>query len=148
VSLNNVLEEGFLDLYFNGTAIPDIAENDTTGPATVLEVTLHTADPGEAGTKLTNEATYTGYTRVTVARTAGGWLRSDSTINPVTTITFPVATSGPETIAFWSVGPPGNDILHWSGAVDPLVEIPAGGGGIQPGIRGIDNAPASTITLD
>lgn len=148
MSLNSVLEEGFLDLYFNGTAIPDIAENDTTGPAATLEITLHTADPGEAGTKLSFEATYGGYTRVQIARTTGGFLRVNSTISPVVTIRFPVATSGPETIAFWGVGPPGNDICHWSGPVDPLVEIPAGGGGIQPGIRGNNNAPASTITLD
>ena len=148
MSKSNILEEQWLDLYFNGTAIPDIAQNDTTAPATTLEVSLHTASPGEGGTKLTNEATYTGYARVQVNRNTGGWIRAGSSMSPVLSIAFPIATSGPETITYMGIGPPGNDILHWYGTITPNIVIPAGGGGVQPTLRGNDNPPASTITED
>lgn len=62
--------------YFLNSAITLIG--DATGlpaAATVgsLYVSLHTADPGVAGDQSTNEATYTSYARVAVARTTGGW---------------------------------------------------------------------------
>ena len=148
MSKSNALEISWLNLYFNGTAIPDIAENDTSGPATTLTVGLHTADPGEAGDQSTNEANYTGYTRITVARTTGGWLIAGSVISPVVTIVFPIATSGPQTITHWSIGTGTGNNMGWSGTVTPNIVIPAGGGGVQPAIRGNDNPPASTITED
>ena len=60
MSKSNTLEDGILKLLFNGTAIADLAENDTTSPLTNLFVSLHTADPGEAGTQNTSEITYWG----------------------------------------------------------------------------------------
>ena len=62
-----------LALIFNGTAWPDIAQNDTSAPATELYVSLHTADPGVGNSQTTNEAAYTNYARVSVARTVSGW---------------------------------------------------------------------------
>jgi hypothetical protein len=63
----------FLALVFNGTAIADIAENDTTAPLGNLYVSMHTANPGVGGNQSTNEAAYTNYARVAIPRTAGGW---------------------------------------------------------------------------
>ena len=40
---------------------------------TNLYLALHTADPGAAGSQTTNEATYTSYARVSVARSTAGW---------------------------------------------------------------------------
>jgi hypothetical protein len=65
---NNILA-----LIFNGTTWPDIAENDTSAPATNLYLSLHTADPGVGNSQLTNETAYTNYVRIAVARTTGGW---------------------------------------------------------------------------
>lgn len=62
-----------LALIFNATAWADIAENDSSSPATNLYISLHTADPGVGGSQLTNETGYTNYARVAVARTTGGW---------------------------------------------------------------------------
>lgn len=61
-------------LIFNGTAIADIAENDTTAPLTNLYLSLHTADPTAAGNQTSSETAYTNYARVAVARTTGGWV--------------------------------------------------------------------------
>lgn len=62
-----------LALIFNATAWADIAENDSSSPATNLYVSLHTADPGVGNDQTTNETAYTNYTRIAIARTTGGW---------------------------------------------------------------------------
>lgn len=62
-----------LALIFNATTWADIAENDTSSPATNLYLSLHTATPGVGGSQLTNETAYTNYVRIAVARTTGGW---------------------------------------------------------------------------
>lgn len=62
-----------LALIFNATAWADIAENDSSTPATNLYLSLHTADPGVGNNQLTNETSYTNYARIAVARTTGGW---------------------------------------------------------------------------
>jgi hypothetical protein len=62
-----------LALIFNATAWADIAENDSSSPATNLYLSLHTADPGVGGSQETNETSYTNYVRIAVARTTGGW---------------------------------------------------------------------------
>lgn len=62
-----------LALIFNATAWADIAENDSSSPATNLYLSLHTADPGVGGSQTTNETSYTNYARIAVARTTGGW---------------------------------------------------------------------------
>lgn len=62
-----------LALIFNATAWADIAENDSSAPATNLYLSLHTADPGVGNSQTTNETAYTNYVRIAVARTTGGW---------------------------------------------------------------------------
>lgn len=44
-----------LALIFNATAWADIAENDSSSPATNLYLSLHTADPGVGNSQLTNQ---------------------------------------------------------------------------------------------
>jgi hypothetical protein len=106
MSKGNTFENDFLLLIFNGTAIADLAENDTTSPATNLYVALHTGVIGdlEAGNQTTNEATYTSYARVAVARTSGGWTVSTNTVTNAATISFPACTGGSNTITCFSVG--------------------------------------------
>jgi len=62
-----------LALIFNATTWADIAENDSSSPATNLYLSLHTADPGVGGSQTTNETSYTNYARIAIARTTGGW---------------------------------------------------------------------------
>lgn len=62
-----------LALIFNATTWNNIAENDSSSPATNLYLSLHTADPGVGGSQTTNETSYTNYARIAVARTTGGW---------------------------------------------------------------------------
>lgn len=104
MSKSNLLENGILALLFNATALANLAENDSSSPATNLYVSLHTADPGEAGDQTTNEATYTDYARVAVARTSGGWTVSGNAVTNTAAIIFPEASGGSNTITHFGVG--------------------------------------------
>ena len=140
MSKTDEFENSFLGLIFNGTDIPDIAEDDTTSPATTLTVSLHTASPGEGGDMSNNEAQYTGYSRVTVVRTPSGWTLSGSTINPTKDIVFPVATGGGEILDSIGIGSGVGNNLMYIGSLNPSIVVMTG---VTPRVT-----TASTITED
>lgn len=133
MSKSNTLENSILLLIFNATTFADIAENDTTSPATNLYVTLHTADPGEAGTQATNETSYGSYARVAVARTSGGWTVSGNTVTNAALVQFPQCTSGTATITHVGVGigatAAATTVLLYKGALSSSLSVSSG---IQP----------------
>src|ERR1700675_3571021 len=101
MSKSDTFEADWLKLIFNATAIANLADNASGAPLTNLSVALHTADPGNGGNQTTNEATYTSYARVSVARTAGGWSitgTNPASASPVATISFPACTGGTNAI--------------------------------------------------
>lgn len=121
-----------LKLIFNATAISLIADNTATTPLTNLYVALHTADPGSGGSQTTSEATYTGYARVAVARTTGGWTASSAqSTSPVAAITFGAGTAGSGTVTYFSIGTAvsGAGKILYSGAVTPSIVT---GNGVTP----------------
>ena len=132
MSKTNTFETNMLQLFFNGTTIADLAENDTTSPATDIYVSLHTADPGEAGDQTTNEATYTSYARVAVARTGVGWTIAGNNCSNASAITFPQCTGGSETITHFGVGTgaAGAGYLMYKGTITS----PIGGLAVSSGI--------------
>lgn len=142
MSKSNSCETDILELIFNATTWPDLAENDTTSPAANLYVSLHTSDPGEAGDQTTNEIAYTSYARVAVARTSGGWTVTGNSVSPVATITFPAGTGGSGTATHFGVGTltSGAGQLLYSGTVTPNIVC---GNGVTPTLT-----TASTITED
>jgi hypothetical protein len=107
MSKSDYLESAYLKMVFNGTALANIMDNAAVGPNSFLSVALHTADPGDAGTQATSETAYTGYARVFVARTTGGWTVSGTAPTqaaPFANIDFPACTGGTSTITYFSVG--------------------------------------------
>jgi hypothetical protein len=128
MSKSNALETDLLELLFNGTALADLAENDASSPATNLYVSLHTADPGEAGNQTTSECAYGSYARVAVARTSGGWTVSGNQVVPAAAINFPQATSGSETATHFGIGtaPSGSGYLMYKGTITPNIAISNG----------------------
>ena len=140
MSKSNAFENDLLKLIFNATAIANLADNAASSPLTNLYVSLHTADPGEAGNQSTSEATYTSYARVAVARTSGGWTVTGNSVSPVANIDFPAATGGSGTITFFGVGSAssGAGVLYYSGTVTPNISVTAG---VTPRLT-----TASTIT--
>lgn len=142
MSKSNTFENDWMKLIFNATPIANMADNAATSPLTNLYVSLHTADPGEAGTQTTSEAAYTNYARVAVARTSGGWTITNNSASPVADISFPAATGGSETETFWAVGTAssGTGKILYSGAISPTIVVSSG---VTPKIT-----TASTITED
>jgi hypothetical protein len=104
MSKGNTFENDFLKLVFNATAIANLADNAASSPNTNLYVSLHTADPGEAGDQSSSEATYTGYARVAVARSGSGWTVTSNSVTNAAAITFPQCTGGSNTITHFAVG--------------------------------------------
>jgi hypothetical protein len=121
VSKGNTTETDVLAKLFNNTAISWDAN-------TNLYVALHTADPGEAGTQPTSEATYTGYARVTVARTSGGFTVSGGSVTNAAAITFGACTAGTNTITHFSVGTAtsGAGQILYSGALTASLAVSSG----------------------
>lgn len=116
-----------LKLFFWGTAIADIADNDQSSPVTTLTVALHTADPDESGDQTTSEIAYTGYARVAVARSSAGWAIASGTVTPVANMDFPVSTGGAGgTITHFSVGTGVGNKLMYSGPVTPNIAVSSG----------------------
>jgi len=95
MSKGNTFENDVLKLIFNATAIANIADNAASSPLANLYVSLHTADPGEAGDQTTSETAYTGYARVAVARTAGGWTVTANSVSPNANIDFGQCSASP-----------------------------------------------------
>lgn len=143
MSKGNTFENDLLALIFNATSIANLADNAATAPLTNLAVALHTADPGEAGTQATNETAYTGYARVSVARTSGGWTVASGSVSPNANIDFGQCTASPgAAITHASVGPTGGGAtkIFYSGALSASITMAVG---VIPRIT-----TGSTITED
>jgi hypothetical protein len=121
-------EVALLKMLLNGTPFANVFDNAASSPITVLYLSLHTADPGSAGTQSTSEVTYTSYARVGITRTTSGWTVSATTgiATPVSTITFPTPTGGTgQTATYAGVGrdATGSGFLFYSGLITPSIII-------------------------
>lgn len=114
MSKGNVTENDIMQFIFNSVAMPAYGA--------VLYVHLHTADPGEAGVAATNEADYTGYAPVGVARDGSGWTVTNNQAINTAEITFPECTGGANTLTHASVTTLAGQILY-SGALTAPINI-------------------------
>ena len=117
-----------LALIFNGTTIPGLAQNATSSPLTSLYVSLHTADPTAGGTQSSNEVSYTGYARVAVARTSGGFTVTGNAVDPAAPVVFPACTGGTATATYFAIGEAssGANELMYAGPITPSISISSG----------------------
>ena len=104
-----------------------VAQN-AASPATNLYVSLHNASPGDSGSQNTSETAYTGYSRVAVARTTGGWtvtqgsVSTPSNVTNAAAINFGACTAGTDTLTHWGIGlsSSGAGTLLAYGTIGPL----------------------------
>jgi hypothetical protein len=143
MSKGNTFESDLLKAIFNATPIANLLDNAASSPLTNLYVSLHTADPGEAGDQTTSEISYTSYARVAVARTSGGWTITGNSVSPVASIDFPASTGGiGGTVTHAAVGTAisGAGKLLYSGALNVTIPVSSG---VQPKL-----GTGTTITED
>jgi hypothetical protein len=145
MSATNTLETAILALLFNATTLAGLAQDIAGSPSgdPVLYVSLHTADPGEAGDQSTSETSYGQYQRIAVIRTSAGWTVSGNTVSNTAEILFNEATSGTPTLTHFGIGrsPTGAGTLLFKGALNSSLAISAG---IQPRFQ----AGQLTVTAD
>ena len=131
MSKSDTWESDLLKLVFNNTTASLVGDATglvgSTGVGSLF-VSLHTADPGETGTQTTSGATYTGYARVAVARTTGGWTISGTAPTQAANaaqVSFPQCTGGSNTVTFIGVGTSvsGTGKLLYSGALTSSLAI-------------------------
>lgn len=103
----DTLENQLLLLLFQNANLGGIGDatglRGSTAPGSFF-ISLHTADPGEAGAQNTSEAGYTGYARVGVVRTAAGWAVANNEASNAAVIQFPASTVGSATITHVGIG--------------------------------------------
>lgn len=107
MSKGNTFENDLLQLVFNNVAaslIGDAAGLQPSAGAGSLYLSLHTADPGEAGTQATNETAYTNYARIAVARTVGGWTVSGNSVTNAALAAFAQCGVTGATVTHFGVG--------------------------------------------
>ena len=131
MSLTNTLENELLLHLFNNSDIANVG--DATGlrgstTAGSLYLSLHTADPGEAGDQTTNETGYTSYGRVGVARSGAGFTVTGNSVSPAATVSFPACTGGTSTITHFGIGTAASAAgkLILKGAVSPNISVSSG----------------------
>lgn len=143
MSKSSTFENDLLKLIFNGTPITGLADNAATSPLTSLYISLHTADPGEAGNQTTSETTYTGYARMPLARTSGGWTITNNSVSPTTAVEFGECTALPgSSITHAAIGTDlsGTGKVLYSGVLSVAIAMAVG---VAPRIK-----TTSTITED
>lgn len=143
MSKGDTFENDWMKLIFQATAIANIADNAASAPLTNLYVSLHTADPSEAGSQTTSETAYTGYARIAVARTSGGWTVTANSVSPVANIDFGECTASPgAALTHFAVGTAasGAGKLLYSGTLSPNITMAVG---VIPRVK-----TTSTITED
>lgn len=146
MSKSNTCENSLLLLLFNNTnfgSIGDVTGLRSSSTAGSFYVSLHTSDPGEAGSQTTNETAYTSYARVAVARSGSGWTVTGNSVSPAANIDFAECTGSPgAAITHFGIGTDssGAGTLLYSGTITPNITMASG---VIPRIKS-----TSTITED
>ncbi len=128
MSKSNAFETSLLGLLFNNSDIAGIGDAgglQNSATAGSLYISLHTADPGEAGDQTTSETAYTNYARVAVARSGAGWTVSGNSATNAAQITFPQCGASGATLTYVGIGTDssGAGTLLYSGALNSSLAV-------------------------
>ena len=131
MSKGNTFETELLEHILNNADVALIG--DATGlrgstTAGSLYVSLHTGDVGEAGSQTTNEAAYTGYARIAIARSGAAWTVSAGAASNAGAITFDECTAGSASVTHFAVGTAasGTGKVLYKGALGATLAVSAG----------------------
>ena len=132
--LSNAFANDLLRLVFHGATIDGLAA-DITGGLGQLYISLHTEDPGAAGTQETSEVDYEGYTRIAIPRTADGFTIDGTVMNPTEAWEFGEMTAGdPQTATYMAIGTDetGPGKILFRAAMQPTIALAEG---VTPRLR-------------
>lgn len=132
MALSPEAENNALLLLFNNTAwanVGDASGLQPSGGAGSWYLSLHTADPSGQNSQANNEISYTGYARVAVARSSGGFTVSTNTAVLAAIATFGAMTAGAGgTVTHFGIGTASSGAGHLvaSGTVTPNLVVTSG----------------------
>jgi hypothetical protein len=132
MSKSDSWENSLLLLLFNNTNVANVGDatglRGSTTPGS-LYLSLHTADPGDAGSQTTSETAYVPYARQAVARSGAGFVVTANSVSPAANVDFPECTSTPgAAITHFGIGTAvsGAGVLLYSGTLTPNVTMAVG----------------------
>lgn len=117
MSKSNTTENDVLKMALQGT-------DPSWRAGATLYCALHTADPGDAGTATTSEATYTGYARVALAKSTA-WTDGGSSFSNANLVQFPKCTGGTNAITHFSIVTSASGVgqIIYSGALSSSLAV-------------------------
>ncbi|HEX6215265.1 MAG TPA: hypothetical protein VFZ38_10625 [Vicinamibacterales bacterium] len=151
MSKSNTFETEILSLFFLNTNIANIGDaTGLRGSTTVGSVfaSLHTADPGEAGTAATNEISYTGYARQAIPRNGTNFSVANGVVTQLLNIDFPEMTGGTGgTVTHFAYVKEvsGASVILYKGPYTPNQVINTG---VIPRLKGNASGAPTTVTED
>lgn len=131
MSMSNAAETALLTLIFNNTDwanVGDAGGLQNSATAGSFYISLHTSDPGEAGSQTTNETAYTNYARIAVARSGAGWTISSANASNAAAVTFAACGVTGATLTHFGIGSDssGAGNLFFSGALSASLAVSSG----------------------
>ena len=145
---STAFETDLLKLILNNVALANIGDAGGLQPsvgAGSLYIGLCTADPGVGGDQTTNEISYTGYSRVAVARDGTQWTVAAGSATNNNTILFGTMTAGAGgTVTYFSVGTDSGGVGHL--LYRGTITSPVAGLAVTAGIAPEFVASSMTIT--
>lgn len=122
-SKTDAFETSLLQHIFNNDDIANIGDAaglQNSATAGSFYVALYTVAPTDSTSG--TEANYTGYARVAVARTSGGWTVSGNNCSNTAAITFGACTAGSNTVVAFGIltASSGGTILYWGDLTSSL----------------------------
>jgi hypothetical protein len=131
MSATNAFETSLLGLIFTNVDAANVG--DATGlrgstTAGVFWISLHTADPGEAGNQTTNETAYTNYARQDEARNTTQWTVTNDTADNDNAIGFPTGGASGATLTDFGIGSATSGVgnLFLKGALTASLAVSSG----------------------
>lgn len=117
MSKSNTTENDILKMVLQGT-------DPSWRAGTTQYIALYTDDPGEAGSAVTSEATYTSYARVSITK-ASAWTDGGSSFSNAALVQFPKCTGGTNDITHFGVvtSASGAGQLLYSGALSSTLSV-------------------------
>lgn len=114
---SDALIGAMMDYLFTGQALPSEGANHY--------LHLHTATPTSAGTGASNEAQYTGYSEMAMARDVSTWTRTGKTVTNDSAIAFPECTgvSDDEVILYASLCLADGTIRYFGALTAPGIRV-------------------------
>jgi hypothetical protein len=135
MSATNAFETALLSLIFENADAANVG--DATGlrgssTAGVFYISLHVGSPADTGDQTTNEAAYTDYDRVSVARSTAQWTVTNDTADNDNAIAFPECTGSSSAVDAFGIGStaftdsPNAGDLFIHGTVSPTLNVSTG----------------------